>query len=565
MVITQFFSYSRHSLLLAYCAAVFSFLCFSLSLEAQNAEGEKYWVFFKDKQDSAYSLDKPEAFLSKRALERRARFGIALTESDLPVNQRYLSALSDLNLQLGHPSKWLNASSVVVQNPDQVQAILELDFVTSVRPVGRHIGEAEEPLAAMESVMSLELVDEALPEGQTYFGEGFGQLEMVCGTEFQLRGYTGEGVLIAVMDAGFPNLENFDFYENLLAQGRLIEGFDFVDNDNTIYEDHKHGRNVFSIMAADLPGKLIGAAPDASYVLYRTEDVATEKNLEEDNWIAAAEEAESIGADIFNTSLGYSEFDDGQNSYTYADLDGNTALITKAADMAASKGVLVVNSAGNEGNGSWRYVTAPADGDSVLAVGAVDYNRVKMGFSSFGPTVDGRVKPNVMAWGGQTAYLNASGEVERGNGTSYASPVIAGMAACLMQANPNKSNMEIFAAIERSCDHYFSPSDSLGYGVPNFCLAHRLLNWSKNTDRMTAFPNPMTDQIRLMFEGTEGEEIFFELYDLTGRIHGTFRFVCPRTGTVEAGFEDMDHLSPGFYAIRMIGSDRTLTTSVYKQ
>ncbi len=549
---------------------------------------DRWWVFFDHKKNTPFSIDKPESFLSERALEKRMKFDVPITEADLPVDPQYLERLASLNLTLRHTSRWFNAVSVELdaEDEDLMATIEALAFVSELRPVGRRKNtnsalSSEKQNANRHELMARQqhsLVEQALEHSADlmdsedevvdyadYFGDSFAQLNQLCGPNLHLRGYTGEGILIAVMDAGFPDLPDFDYFNTMIAEGRLVDGFNYVDNDDNLFDHHKHGRNVFTIMGAYLPGIYIGAAPDASYVLFRTEDVASERNIEEDNWIAAAERSAEIGVDVINTSLGYSEFDDGQLSYTYAEMDGNSAMITRAADIAASKGILVVNSAGNEGQGNWKYITAPADGDSVLAVGGVDVFGDLYSRSSRGPSVDGRVKPNVCAVGRGTAFINASGTVENGSGTSYASPIVAGLAACLMQANPDKSSMEIFHAIEQSASNFTSPNDSLGYGIPNFCLADQLLKWQPSGELVQISPNPVATRFDLMFSGVAGETVYFELYDLSGRIHRSLMYEVPSTGGTKVSFTQLQDLPPGFYLLRMISEAYTKSIRVIKQ
>ncbi len=258
--------------------------------------------------------------------------------------------------------------------------------------------------------------------------------------------------------------------------------------------------SVLSTMAGNVPGLLVGTAPGASYWLLRSEDAGSEYVVEEDNWIAAAEYADSVGADVINSSLGYTDYDDNNQSYTYADMDGNTARVTRGADIAASKGILVVNSAGNSGNNFWRYIGAPADADSIITVGAVNSLGIIASFSSLGPTSDGRVKPTVCGQGEGTYVVSSADGVYPGNGTSFSSPVMAGAVTCLWQANPSFNNMELIDAIKRSASRYSSPDSLYGYGIPNMAVAHMVLSGqelptSDNENFMMANPNPFTEEI----------------------------------------------------------------------
>jgi len=244
--------------------------------------------------------------------------------------------------------------------------------------------------------------------------------------------------------------------------------WDFVANEASVNEDNVHGMSCLSTIAANLPGLFVGTAPKSSFYLYRTEDISGEYPIEEQNWVAAAEKADSLGVDVFSVSLGYTTFDNSSFNHDYTDMNGNTTIISKGCDLAAKKGILVVVAAGNEGNGAWKYITAPADADSVLAVGAVNTARQVAGFSSYGPSSDGQIKPDVAAvgQGAVIANQNTGGPVFN-NGTSYACPIMAGIVSCLWQAFPEVNNMTIIDEVRKSSDRANMPDDRTGYGVPN--------------------------------------------------------------------------------------------------
>jgi subtilisin family serine protease len=293
-----------------------------------------------------------------------------------------------------------------------------------------------------------------------------------------------------------------------------------VNPDGNVFMEASHGMSVLSIISSNIPGQLIGTAPDASFWLLRSEDVHSEYLIEEDNWIAAAEFADSAGADIITSSLGYSLFDNPAQNHTYQDMDGNTTRVSIAADMAASRGMLVVASAGNQGLTEWKYITAPADADSILTIGAVDFTGMITEFSSRGPSYDLRVKPTVDAIGMYTYIINPNGSVGQGDGTSFSAPVIAGLSACLWQSNPQASMMDIYNAICSSADRYYIPDDFYGYGIPNFSIADYLLktaNQSKAGNGFKVFPNPFTDKFYIVFDEPVNSAISITFYDLTGK------------------------------------------------
>jgi subtilisin family serine protease len=331
---------------------------------------------------------------------------------------------------------------------------------------------------------------------------------------------------IGLMDGGFASVNTMDAFADLYSENRILGTYDFVGLQPNVYHSSNHGTYVLSTMAANFTDSIIGTAYGASYYLFVTEDVATEYRIEEYNWIAAAEFADSAGVDVLNTSLGYTVFTDSLQNYTYADMDGQTAWISRAGNRAASRGMLVICSAGNQGSGAWRYISAPADADSVLTVGAVRADSIVANFSSRGPTFDGRIKPNVCAQGVQTVLAETNNTVRVGNGTSFSSPVLAGLAACLWQTNPMATNMQVYSAIEQSSHLYNNPDDSLGYGLPDFLLAKTILNdLVMNTsqpefvnDVISVYPNPFSMDVNLAFSIDHTEQVDCLIYDLSGRL-----------------------------------------------
>lgn len=475
---------------------VIAWLCialFSSGLFAQDSL--KYWVVFTDKNDNGYSYMAPEAFLSPRSIARRAKQQIPTTLQDEPVTPAYIAALRQLDCRVLHTSRWFNAATIATNDTAIIHQINGFPFVRQTAPVVK---------LALGGDLELTYTSYLPATGKRWYdyGEGFNQIQQLNGDLLHNEGYRGKGMLIAVLDAGFPAVDVLSGFEKLRSENRILATRDFVAPGTSVYEDHPHGTLVLGTMAGYLPGIMIGTAPEASYLLLRTEDASTEMTIEEANWVAAAEFADSMGADILNTSLGYTTFDDSSMSYTTADMDGNTALITRAADVAAQKGMLVVNSAGNSGNDPWQYISAPADGDSVFTIGAVTAEGAYAGFSSTGPTADGRLKPNVVAQGQQAASLSfADGEVIRASGTSFSSPILAGLAACLWQAHPDKSAWEIKTAIEMAGSQAEQPDNWLGYGLPNFMLAHTQLQTGAGADSSTALvalPNPFSQTFQLL-------------------------------------------------------------------
>jgi hypothetical protein len=323
-------------------------------------------------------------------------------------------------------------------------------------------------------------------------------------------------------------------------------------------------------MGGNLPGQLVGTAPKANYWLLRTEDAPTEFFIEEYNWVSGAEFADSVGADVINSSLGYTVFDDGNHDHNYSQLDGNTGVATIAADIAASKGLLVVNSAGNSGAGPWHYIGIPADADSVLTIGAVDALGGFASFSSFGPTSDGRIKPNVMSQGEQSAVASSwGGGVITGNGTSFSSPIMAGMVACLWQANPSLNNMQIIQAIEQSATLYNNPNDSMGYGIPNFCIANLILSGIQihnfdNEGVVNVFPSPFKNNIYLVFNSTDTQSVNIELLDSNGKAVYRKLNQTRNLGMNYFSIDNLSNLANGFYVVRLSSKNKIFSSKVIK-
>lgn len=479
-----------------------------------NGDTLKFWVQFTDKKNSPFSVKDPEKYLSKRAIERRKKLDIKITEEDFPVNPAYMHQVSQAGVQMLNPSRWLNGVSIQTNNLDHVKQIMELPFVKEVKKVGLYSGIDNANMDyLMEFFMSLGSEDSTkIPEGGTrsgftpeYYGEGFKQLDMLNGLAMHNEGYTGEGIVIAILDGGFMNVNKIETFKHLYDNNQVLGTYDFVKRDSNVYDDNNHGMNVLSCMAAKTPGVMVGTAPGASYWLLRTEDANTEYPIEEHNWATGAEFADSAGADLINSSLGYTTFDEKLMNHKYSDLDGKTSPATKAAAIAAKKGLIVCNAAGNEGDGDWKYIGAPADADGIITVGGVDPDGAPASFSSFGPSADGRLKPNVAALAVEAIVASVSGNFYPSQGTSFATPILCGMVACLLEANPGKSPAEVIKAIEMSGSKYHKPDSVLGYGIPDFVKANRFLGGDKTFDYGK-------DQIESTPAETIGDSVMLTVY-----------------------------------------------------
>jgi subtilisin family serine protease len=496
------------------------------SLKAQD----RFSVKFKYKKSDNYSLSNPSAFLSLRAIERREKQNIELDSTDLPLNPAYLDALVNIpGVTVLNTSKWLNRALIETSNAEAINSIDSLPFVARTFPVAALYKKRPANNTAAEIFDTPVPVSMMSVASDTIdYGSNYSQVHIHEGEYLHNKGFRGQGISIAILDAGFYAYDINPAFDSVRMNHQVLGEYDFVKKETSVAEDNVHGANCFSIMAANRPGYIVGTAPKASYWLFRTEDVSSEKPVEEFNWIEAAERADSVGADMISSSLGYVNFDDPQYNHEYEERDGNTALITIAADMAAQKGMIVVNAIGNSGNVSneSKYVMCPADADSVLTVGAVNSSGIVGKFSSWGPTGLGKIKPNVVSMGEAAVYAKPNGDPASGNGTSYSTPNIAGLIACLWQAFNEFSNMEILDAVQRSADRFNNPDNRYGYGIPNFETAYSILA-AKRLEKansilkdkwIVAYPVPFRQQFTVVLKAPASGSSTMRLLDANGKI-----------------------------------------------
>ncbi|MBC7447177.1 MAG: S8 family serine peptidase [Hymenobacteraceae bacterium] len=495
---------------------------------AAHAQGtiRRHLITFRDKAGTPYSVSQPLQYLAPRAVARRQRQAIAVLPRDLPPTPGYVQQVRAVpGVAVIYRTRWFNG--VIVEcDSSRLRQVQALPFVRGARTLNR-VAAATRARAETRPARAF---DAQRPTSANPYGIAFAQAEQIGATTMHAAGFRGEGMHVAIFDAGFPGVETIPAFRLLFQQNRLLSTFDAVRGGTSVYDLHPHGTMVLSTMAANQPNSFIGTAPMASYHLIRTEDTrgGTETPAEEAYWLIGAEYADSAGVDVINSSLGYHDFDAPAASYTYADMDGNTALSTRAADLACAVGILVVNSAGNDGDNSWRYVSAPADADSVLTVGAVDSLGRRAGFSSQGPTADGRIKPNVSTQGAQSAIIYPDGNISRGSGTSFAGPIMAGMAVGFWQANPTLTAQQVRRFLELSGSIAANPNNFLGYGIPNFRRAYNLANPNNPLGLPAAegrsvpelYPNPVPGAafaLRLPAR-LIGQELTVQLTDAAGRV-----------------------------------------------
>lgn len=535
------------------------FLAATLFAQGQIATNI-YWVQFTDKNDSPYSIDNPEAFLSPRALQRRANQGIGIDEYDLPVNPQYLQAVADCGAQLLNPSKWLNGVSIYTTQSSVLEAINALEFVETVRncPNNLKAQEMKERWLANEMKAS-----EHQSVSKGYYGGGATQINQINGMALHDSGYQGEGVVIAVLDGGFIGADSHPCFDNMREEGRLLGVRDFVYGSTSVYSQSSHGTSCLSTMAAYVPNTFVGTAPKASYYLFHTEDGYTENIVEEYNWVSGAELADSLGADVCSTSLGYVDFDMGQWDHPFEHFDGKTAPMSIGAEIAASRGIICLNSAGNNGD-SWNgecTLGIPADAEHILSIGAVDRSRTRAYFSSVGPTYDGRIKPDVMAMGQETYVADAYGDYYNGSGTSFSNPVMAGAVACLRQAYPYASVQEICDIVRESGDRSTNPDVYYGYGIPDFGNALEMLHVAEQPlqaeEIINVYPNPSNGDVHVALKGGHQAEV--NVYDFMGRQLYTYNFNGLNHSSLE---RYLNTLGTGVYFIKAISDAGSQTLKV---
>lgn len=425
-----------------------------------------YRVSLTDKKGTPFSLERPTEFLSEKAVERRRRQHIGIDSTDIPVNRTYIEAVSATGVSVVGGSKWNNTLLVRTRRRDRMQEVKALGCVRKVERVWTSPDSITPKPPRSRYHKEFNRWDTI---AQNHYGVALEQIESIGGTRLHDKGFRGRGMTIAVLDGGFMNVDRIPMFGKVNIAG----WHDFVvPQSKSVFNEMEHGTKVLSVMALNEPDNFVGTAPEASYWLLRCEDGQGESRAEEDYWAAAAEFADSVGADIISSSLGFHAFDNHADDYLYRHLDGHSSLISHTASILAGKGIILVNSAGNDGMGTWKKINVPADAHNALAVGAVSPNGRNAAFSSVGPTADGRVKPDVVALGSPTAVITGRGTIISDMGTSFSTPLVAGMAACLWQALPDKTALEIIELIRLSGNNAATPDNIYGYGIPDFWKAY---------------------------------------------------------------------------------------------
>ncbi len=540
------------------------FLMCGMHLKAQE---KTYIVALKDKDNNTYSIDNPEAFLSEKSINRRLKYNIPIDEYDLPISLLYKNKIKEKGYRITHSIKWLNTLIVKGLKED---SLLNLPFVTSVRQMysydkkmketsdDKFFEETENCCYSRKSSLNI------LKNTQNVYdyGDATNQIEMLNGNYLHNAGYDGKGITIGVLDSGFESVNEVGVFDNMREEGRLLGTKDIVEGKDLLTQSiHSHGRFVLSCMAANEQGLMVGTAPKANYWLIRTEDAREEYLLEEYFWVDGAEFADSVGVDIINSSLGYTDgFVMSANDHVYADMNGKTAITSIGAGIASDRGILVVNSAGNSGNKPWLFISSPADNEKVLTVGGVTAWGSYAYFSSLGPTADGRIKPDVVAQAEGTTIISSDNMTFQGDGTSFSSPIMAGMAACLWQMFPEKNNMEIRDMIKQFSSLNNHPNNQLGYGIPDFLKIYEQISKEDFEENLVKlYPNPFVNDIVIDL-GSYINHFHVALYDCSGKIimKKSYKYIK------ELLLNDFQGLSSGIYFLKLSSKHNTIAKKIIK-
>ena len=530
----------------------------SLQLNAQK----KYWVKLSDKNGTPFQVNNPSAFLSQKSIDRRIAFSIAVNQSDLPVTPAYIQAIDNVpNVNVLYASKWLNGVVISTNDLSALATIKTFSFVVDTSKVNRYKLDYGKNLPAVPFASAENKSSSSTTSGVYNYGYSYWQNKEINVDCLHNQGFRGTGFCIAVMDAGFTGVDSYSFFDSIRARGRILGTNDFVNGGSNVYNSSDHGTRVLSCMAAIKPGVLIGSAPDADYWLLKTEDVGSETLTEEYNWIRAAEFADSVGAHILTTSLGYTTFDNPIQNHSYSSLDGRTAPQSIAANMAARKGMFVVNSAGNEGASLWNYISVAADADSICAVGAVDSTGAYAAFSGKGPTFDGRIKPDLVARGAGTWVCLNSTIAFPANGTSFSGPLLAGAVACYWQAHRSFSNIKMLDTLRKTASNSANPNNTIGWGLPNMCaIPVGIKDYSNlSSSLLRLSPNPFQNDIIIEKTDAAYELIKYELIDLSGKVVLTESLKNTIKQTIH-----LQQVDKGFYHLKIYTSSGTLSKKVIK-
>ncbi len=560
------------------------FLLVLLFAQTVTAQYSRYIIQLTDKKGTPHTLNAPATFLSAKAINRRIKYDIAIDSADLPLSKIYLDSISKVpNVTVVNNSKWLNQICIRTTDAAALTTINSFSFVKSTQAIATQINPVPPPVLLNKfngynptPVLQTNGATGIQGDDIIDYGSMYAQIHIHEGEFLHNLGYQGQGITIAVLDAGFRDYKTNPALDSVRLKGQILGEWDYVANEADVNMDHPHGMWCFSVMASNTPGSLVGASPKANYWLLRTEDAATEYPVEEQYWVVAAEFADSAGADMISSSLGYSDFDDPSFNHTYAQRNGNTSIITRGADIAAKKGILVCNSAGNSGGNTndLKFVACPADADSVLTVGAINYDGTIASFSSWGPNGAGKTKPNVVSVGRGTIVAWNAGYPVGLNGTSFSNPNMCGLIACLWQAFPEFNNMEIINAVQKSSHKYSIPDDRFGYGIPNMRIAYELLQAERvrrnylqvlNKQYIKAYPVPFKETLSILLHAPASGNATLRLTDMNGKVIEIINTTVQQDQLYTLQFTKMALMAKGVYTIQFTDGTNKTNLRVVKQ
>ena len=529
-----------------------------LSIQQGVAQSQDAWVFFADKENVEVSLADPILIMTQEAIDRKELHGTAIDERDVPVNENYITQIKNATgITVRSKSKWMNCVYIIGSQPN-IEALLDLPFVTNVEYADKSLNLF--PGAPIENKFSLE---EAGQNVIYNYGAAANQIEMLSGDYLHELDYSGEGMIVAVLDAGFPSIDTNPGFQKMRDENRILGTYDFEARTENVDGTSSHGFVTSSDIGGFLQNEFVGTAPQASFYFFVTEYTPSETPVEEAWWVEALERSDSLGVDVVNTSLGYRGFDNPNYDHNYEDLDGQTTFSARGANIAFDKGMILVTSAGNGGNTSFPTVGTPGDSPGTLTVGAVNSNGIYVAFSSIGPTVDGRVKPDVMAQGSNAAVINTGGNIDFSSGTSFSSPIMAGVITCLWQSRPDVPNGHIMQIVKESANLYNNPTDQMGYGIPNFENAYVALQELGLEDdflmsNFALYPNPVTSKINISFpEGISNGT--FTIYSILGNK------VLSTEISRNLNSVNMESLNSGMYIASINSNNKQISFKIIKE
>jgi len=529
-----------------------------LSIQQGVAQSQDAWVFFADKENVEVSLADPILIMTQEAIDRKELHGTAIDERDVPVNENYITQIKNATgITVRSKSKWMNCVYIIGSQPN-IEALLDFPFVTNVEYADKSLNLF--PGAPIENKFSLEEAGQNIIYN---YGAATNQIEMLSGDYLHELDYSGEGMIVAVLDAGFPSIDTNPGFQKMRDENRILGTYDFEARTENVDGTSSHGFVTSSDIGGFLQNEFVGTAPQASFYFFVTEYTPSETPVEEAWWVEALERSDSLGVDVVNTSLGYRGYDNPNYNHTYEDLDGQTTFSARGANIAFDKGMILVTSAGNGGNTSFPTVGTPGDSPGTLTVGAVNSNGIYVAFSSIGPTVDGRVKPDVMAQGSNAAVINTGGNIDFSSGTSFSSPIMAGVITCLWQSRPDVPNGHIMQIVRESANLYNNPTDQMGYGIPNFENAYLALQELGLEDdflmsNFALYPNPVTSKINISFpEGISNGT--FTIYSILGNK------VLSTEISRNLNSVNMESLNSGMYIASINSNNKQISFKIIKE